>query len=168
MCVSRLSLHTVFPVVFSYVLPIVDRLLCTEWRLIARESCPIQFCKTRLSELSLVMPREHLKQVAAAGDKWRSIASESLIACVNEGSMIGDLISGCSPNILENNVAKIMSDGVAKIWVIKPLLSLPISSADIDRLKGETMTKVMEIPGTLLQPPTTMIFTIVVVCGVWV
>ena len=139
---------------FDMVKPIVDRLLCTEWRAISKDQCPIDFARTRIPELSLVMPGTQLQAICNAGGNWRKTADKALVACVNDGSAVASLLfSSCVAGTLETKLSEIIHDGIAKVYGLKPAGGY-INQGHIDELKATTMTNIMGMHGTLLFHPS--------------
>jgi len=63
-----------FPETFEVVAHIVDRVLTSEWRCVAKRADPIVWMTSRQQVCALLMPAAAMTQIIAAGPRWRDDA----------------------------------------------------------------------------------------------
>ena len=99
----RLQLHIDQQRVFNILKPFVERVLQQEWRQVARTSCPVSWCASRVQKLSLLMDSTHLGHLLACGENWRSEGSTHLLALLGSESHLAQLLfKDCVSDVMEN------------------------------------------------------------------
>ena len=150
LCVApcRLKVAEKFTKTFEVVAHVVDRLLTTEWRSVAKRADPIVWMTSRRNLCALLMPATAIAAIIAAGPRWRDEAEKSMCQCIDSGSTLAErLFSGCVIAVVEHRLAKHMNDAVAKLCAFRPTFGNNLCEIDVDDIRSTALAQAADIQG---------------------
>ena len=149
MCVCRLNVHTTYSDTFDLIRPMIDRLVCQEWRVASKGQCAVKWCSSRQKMLSLLMPAASLKKICEAED-WKKDCSKDFVACMEPGTEIAELLfASCIGDTLVRRTETIIHNGVGEMIEYKPAHGMDLSAEVVGNIKAKTMKELMAMTGTM-------------------
>ena len=147
-CPCRLKVKETFPNTFAIIAHIVDRVLTSEWRSVAKRADPIVWMTSRRSLCALLMPATAITSIIDAGPRWRDEAEKSMCECIDSGSTLSErLFSGCVIAVVEHRLAKHMNDAVAKLCAFRPAFGNLLCDINVDDIRSTALAQAAEIQG---------------------
>ena len=113
-CFCRLGLNEVHADVFELVRHLVDSILCTQWRTVAKSHDPVSWAIGRQHELNLVMPKVNLANIVRCPAGQLASVHTDMVACIEAGSEIASMLFSSSVgSVMEDAVKKAMNEVLA-------------------------------------------------------
>ena len=114
-CLCRLGLNETHKDIYSLVNHLVDSILCTQWRTVAKSHDPVAWAIGRRHELELVMPKANLTKICQCLAGQLSTVQQDMVKCIEAGSELASLLFSSSVEAaMEGDIRKAMEGELDK------------------------------------------------------